>query len=460
VELVFLGHAAWLAELGGLRILFDPLIEGAHHGGVFEVFPPRRVDARALAADFIVVSHRHPDHFDVESLALLAELDADSVVLTSDELVADTARALGFRTVRTLGTFDRVSLDSGRLLTMPSYGSEIEWGVVIEHAGAVVYHQVDSVLGGPERLRGTLASAAQALELPDRRLPIDLGIVRWQPLLEIEMQTGGPVAFPLSAYAELLDEVAVLDARAIVPGSAGSRHAAPFAAMNRIVYPVSESRFLRDVARRVPATRAFAAEIGARHRVERGAVERVGTASELVGVSEAEDDRVFRPIELPPLEEPRHDLAAEPARFERALGWVEAELRPALARAFSGMQSARPLVFVLELIGRAETRAISLVVDHDGAALHAGFDPEWDSLAAIALSELCAVIDFEKSWAEPLLSGLLRLSSRAYAVDEGGVRSLPVGRPFLYYALSYDESTRRSTERRVSACVGRAARRL
>lgn len=455
-----MGHAAWLAELGGLRILFDPLIDGRHHGGVFEVFPPRRIDARGLAADFIVVSHRHPDHFDVESLALLAELDADSVVLTSDELVADTARALGFRTVQRLGTFDRVSLESGRLMTMPSFGTEIEWGIVVEHAGAVVYHQVDSVLGGPERLHGTLESAAQALELPDRRLPIDLGIVRWQPLLEIELQTGGPVAFPLSAYAELLDEVAVLDAHAIVPGSAGSRHAAPFAAMNRIVYPVSESRFLRDVARRVPGTRALAAEIGARYRVEPGTVERTGTAGELVRVCDAADDRVFRPIELPPLEEPNRDLAVEPARFARALGWVEAELRPALARAFPGMHSDRPLVFVLELVGAAETRALSLVVGRDGATLRTGFEPEWDSLAAIALSELCAVIDFDKSWAEPLLSGLLRLSSRAYSVDEGGVRSLPVGRPFLYYALSYDESTRRSTERRVSACVGRAARRL
>ena len=31
----WLGHAMWLAEAGGVRLVFDPLLEAAHHGGVF-----------------------------------------------------------------------------------------------------------------------------------------------------------------------------------------------------------------------------------------------------------------------------------------------------------------------------------------------------------------------------------------------------------------------------------------
>jgi hypothetical protein len=442
-----------LAELGGLRILFDPLIEGPHHGGVFEVFPPRRLDARKLAADFIVVSHRHPDHFDVKSLALLAELDADSVVLTSDGLVADTARALGFRTVRELGTFDRVTLDAGELLTTPSHGTDVEWGVMLAHDGAVAWNQVDSVIGGPARLIETLELAARALGRSEPRLAVDLGIVRWQPLLEIEMQTGGPVAFPLSTYGELLDEVRALDARAIVPGSAGSRHTDSFAAMNRIVYPLSEARFLRDVTLRAPSSRALPAEIGGRYRVERGGAERLGHAHDLVQLLPAKDDRSFRPLEPPPLFDPSPDQAGEPERFARATRWVQSELAPALGRAFAAMRSDRPLMFTLELVGIGETRALSLEVGADGARVHAGFEPEWDALCAIALSELSAVLAGDKSWGEPLLAGLLRMSSRAYAVDEQGVAALPVGRPFLYYALSYEQSVRRATERWVSACA-------
>ena len=82
-----LGHAGWLIEAAGLRLVCDPLVEVDHHGGVFEVRPRRRLRAAALRADFILISHRHPDHFDVRSLAQLAALDPDSVVITPDELV-------------------------------------------------------------------------------------------------------------------------------------------------------------------------------------------------------------------------------------------------------------------------------------------------------------------------------------------------------------------------------------
>ncbi|HWB81460.1 MAG TPA: MBL fold metallo-hydrolase, partial [Nannocystaceae bacterium] len=100
MELCYLGHAMWLCEAAGLRLLTDPLLAATHHCGVFEVVPRREVDAAALRADFVLVSHRHPDHFDVASLDRLAQLDPDSVVVTSDELVAWAARALGFTSVR------------------------------------------------------------------------------------------------------------------------------------------------------------------------------------------------------------------------------------------------------------------------------------------------------------------------------------------------------------------------
>src|SRR3954470_22969414 len=97
----YFGHAMWLVEAGEVRVLFDPLIDGLHHGGVFEVEPRRVIDVAALRPDFIVVSHQHNDHFDIPSLARLAQLDPDAVILTADELVTHAARTLGFRTVAT-----------------------------------------------------------------------------------------------------------------------------------------------------------------------------------------------------------------------------------------------------------------------------------------------------------------------------------------------------------------------
>src|SRR5262245_2856125 len=132
MEWIYLGHAMWLARAGELRILFDPLLDGPHHGGVFEVTPPRTIDVHALRPDFIVVSHQHPDHFDVASLRALAALDPESVVLTADALVADTAERVGFRTVSRLEALQRVELSEARLFTTPSAaGDTVEWGGIV-----------------------------------------------------------------------------------------------------------------------------------------------------------------------------------------------------------------------------------------------------------------------------------------------------------------------------------------
>ncbi len=241
----------WLAELGPLRVLFDPLLDGTHHGDVFEVFPRRIVDARALRPDFVIVSHRHPDHFDPKSLAALAKLDPESVVLTADTLVAETARRLGFRSTKVLSTWDRVTLEGASLLTTASHGPEVEWGVMLERDGVTIWNQVDSVSRSERDVLATLARARAAFDLPEQHR-LDLALARWQPLLEVNALIGERMGFPIRAYSSLLDEIAAMNAKALIPGSAGSRHRAPQAFMNQLVYPLTEAKFLRDV----PATRA------------------------------------------------------------------------------------------------------------------------------------------------------------------------------------------------------------
>ena len=66
VRITWLGHATVLVEIDGLRLLTDPLL-GAGLG------PLRRVgatpDPGAIGEiDAILVSHAHPDHFDLDSL--------------------------------------------------------------------------------------------------------------------------------------------------------------------------------------------------------------------------------------------------------------------------------------------------------------------------------------------------------------------------------------------------------
>lgn len=60
--ITYYGHATFLVEVGGSRLLFDPFISGNPMAS--------NVDVDSIEADYILVSHGHQDHvLDVESIA-------------------------------------------------------------------------------------------------------------------------------------------------------------------------------------------------------------------------------------------------------------------------------------------------------------------------------------------------------------------------------------------------------
>ena len=96
------GTATWLVEVDGLRLLFITLLEDLHHGGVFEVYPPRAIDAAALRPDFILVSHRHPDHFDIPGHFVASPPSTPTPYVVTGRTIsaANAAERLGFEPSR------------------------------------------------------------------------------------------------------------------------------------------------------------------------------------------------------------------------------------------------------------------------------------------------------------------------------------------------------------------------
>jgi hypothetical protein len=433
-----LGHAMWLARAKGLRFLFDPLLTDIHHGGVFEVFPPREVHAEALRPDFLVISHRHPDHFDIPSLRVLAKLDPETVVVTPDALIEEVARAVGFRTVHRVDAGVRVDLDGVRIVTTPAAGSALEWGLVVECGGLTVWNQVDTAQGGPEGVRRTLRAAGEALGVGELRP--DLALVRWQPLKEVDAVLARDLGFPFNEYATVIEEGAALGARALVPSAAGAVHRGPYAFMNRHVHPVPEARFLRDMGVRCPDVRLFSNSTGARYRVEPdNIVMEEGAGKAFVSVvSHGPDPRVFRPFELPAVCDVDNGRGQERNR-QSVRRWARGALLGALEAV-----DRRRTVRLLEVVYQDVTDVFTLTTGDGSASVTDEPTDDYDVCNVVAGSLLADVIEGRRHWGDLLLGGMLRASGRAYTVSPEGLRARKVAPIFLYHALSYDESIRRA----------------
>ena len=463
-----LGHATWLAEAGGLRLLFDPLLGPAHHGGVFEVVPRRTLVAEALRPDFILVSHRHPDHFDVPSLRRLLALDPEVVVVTPDPLVAWACEQLGARSVRLVGPGHRVALDGVALVTTPSLAPD-EWGAMVATADGVVWNQVDTVLTDATHVRRVVATCLNALasdrlassdattdylqtnhlQTDDAAGRLTLALVRWQPLLEVAAQLGRRTGFPYREYAALLDAVVATGARAVVPSAAGEAHTRPWTTMNQRVYPVGEHRFLRDLAAAAPGIRGLPCRLGGRYRVRAGEVTFTpDVAAGLLVAHDPADPRNYHPLELEPVRDPGLGDVAESTLRADVDAWIRGPLVRGLARACAGGPSLR---LALEVRFAATVAAYTLITDGPNVRVERGLDDDWDALNVVAGSLLWEVLQARRHWGDVLLAGALRACTRAYHVDTAGLQPLALAEVFLYHGLSYDDSVRRAVERSVAA---------
>lgn len=436
----WLGHAAWLVEVGGRRVLVDPALGAAIHDGVFEVVPRREVDIDGLRPDVVVVTHAHPDHFDPGTLARLAGSGAR--LITSDALVERTARSLGFVDVLRVDAETLVPVGSGALFTTRSHCDVTEWGVLFVDGSGSVWDQVDSASGGPAGVRATFAAAARVLARPGLMHGPDAAIVRWCPLLQADAAVSGSIGFPYAAWSAELRSAAATGARTVLTGSCGDRYTAPSAWQNATVYPGTEGRFLRDLAVVMPGVPSHAPRIGQMFELDDGRFVPVGPSS-LVQVRGPHHEVPFAPFELPPIRDPAGPTFDADAGLVRIAVWIADVLAPAVER-WSARVSAPDLVFVIEVVLPARMVGFTLRLAGGRVAVDVGSDPEHDGLERLAGSVMVDVLDGRSAWGRALLGGWMRSVRRAYLTrPDGALDRLPVPAFLVYLGLSYEQSTAR-----------------
>ncbi len=120
-RIVFLGHATVLIEVGGVRLLTDPLLRSrvAH---LRRRVPPVQSDLLA-APDAVLISHCHHDHLDLASLRLLGR----DTPLIAPVGAARWLRRKGFASVTELGVGDVATVGAVR---EPAVGDVANMGAV------------------------------------------------------------------------------------------------------------------------------------------------------------------------------------------------------------------------------------------------------------------------------------------------------------------------------------------
>ena len=446
-----LGHAMWLVEAAKIRILFDPLLGATYHHGAFAPVPRRDIDITALKPDVIVVTHRHPDHFDIDSLDRLARQYPGAIILTADVFVGKVCQRLGFTHVSLLEDWQRLELEGLSLLTTPSFCAIEEWGMIVATDDGVVWNQVDTEVSG--RTAEVLSRAAAMLERPALASQLDLVIARWQPLLQVEAVLGHATNFPFRRYVREVEQIAACNARAIIPGAAGSQ-LANTCWLNAFAYPVSPARLARDLARRCPEATVFTARPGAQWQVAGGIVTPIPDCA-FVQIVDDTDHRTFRPLSIPPMDDPDPEGRGTEALRAVIAPWVQNVMAPRVgAHLFPG----GTVNLCLEVVyPNGETDTWGIDIGGDRLVLSAGAVDDPDLRNQIAASELVAVIEGKAHWGRALLTGRLRSAGTIYTVDETGLEPMKLPPFFLYLAISYAKATETWVWGAVSRCLSRRA---
>jgi UDP-MurNAc hydroxylase len=240
VRVTLLGHASVLVELEGATCLMDPVFGDPFEDGTVVSCPRRRIELDELPPiDILIVSHRHPDHFDLASLDRVPR--AADAICPPDPVIVHALRELGFANVHPVVVMAPIVGPDFELLPTRSELTSIpEMGMVFRDRSGTVWNQVD-----------TLLSDATIDAVRARFPTVDLLLAMYASQ-NFEFFESRATGFPLETHRHNLETVLRIDPRVVVPASAGFRFSDDHGWLNAFLFPISRERFVTDLARLEP----------------------------------------------------------------------------------------------------------------------------------------------------------------------------------------------------------------
>jgi UDP-MurNAc hydroxylase len=244
MRVTLLGHASVLVEMTGAVCLMDPVFFDPFEEGAVVSCPARAVHVDKLPAiDLLVVSHRHPDHSDIASLARLPR-DCDAIC-PADPLIVYGLKQLGFKRVHPVEPMGEISSADFELYPTRSETTSLrEFGMVFRDRGGVFFNKVD-----------IFVSDATIQAIRDRFGQVDLLLAMYASQ-NFEFFESRTTDFPYATHRRNLETALAIAPRMVAPGSAGFRFTGDHSWFNAFLFPISAQRFVDDLRRLDPAMEA------------------------------------------------------------------------------------------------------------------------------------------------------------------------------------------------------------
>ena len=459
MKVTLLGHATVLVETGPMRILMDPVLHDPFENGMVVSCPKRAIAIDRLGPiDVLVLSHRHPDHFDLPSLDLLSR-DCQ-VVCATDPLLLYALRALGFAHLTPMDPHSAMTSREAELFPTRSENASVrECGMVVRDGSAVFWNQVDTELA-PD----TIA------EVKRRYGRVDLLFAMYASQ-NFDFFESLASEFPSENHRRNLENALSIAPRLLVPASAGFRFAGEHAWLNPFLFPVSRERWAEDLRALDGAISVALLDPGDQVILTSGEPRIARAASPIATTLDASTAAIrFDPTApIPPLRDPNPGGLRLSEMRETITSFLEKELLPHCVEALGqpGSLAARyrreGVVYGIEVIfpddGDAPAEPCEGWTFDFGAQplrLSHGLDPRANLVHRIAASALTGWIQRRLGWFT------VRAYSRRHSTlcrvsrDTSGVRVEAVPLPDLlmhftiYEAADSEDAARRRVDHEIS----------
>ena len=445
IKTTLIGHASMLIQSREATILTDPVWFDYLWEETNVLCPSIELGLDKIPpVDILNLSHRHQDHFDVRTLAYLAQnksiLKPDVMVLVpKDDILIDVLKELEYENIQVVEDFEPIRLLDVTLTPTPSFNEGDyypEHGLLVHDGEVTIWNQVDTVVV-PEIISFIHKLYGQ----------VDFAHSRFLPLLEGNFSHNKALGIPFNEYSSFLQVVGALRPKFVVPGSAAFRYRDELAFLNQYSFPTTPDQFLADMAIYCPEIKTSTFYPGDVAHITKEGVKIGRQTSGFVRVQEDDSHKVaFKPVmEVPPIK----SLNGDPVQHEKEIqiikGFLENQLIDKLnsCEKVDGWRHWQTL-YQLEVFGPNGTSNIwNIDFRNEDLKIQEDCLPKTTLYEGISASDLVCLIEGRTSWDFVGISGCYRTFNNVYRVGQGTFEFFPTEKDFPLPLLQVFPSDRK-----------------